>query len=53
MCFLPDWGLLEANNEADIDCNGMDAEFIGVWDIIEGVEGNCSIGASKRWICKM
>jgi len=50
---LPDWGLLEANNDADIDCNGIDEGFRGIWDEMEGVVGGCSIGASKRWICKM
>lgn len=50
---LPDWGLFEANNDADMDCNGIDGWFRGVWDEIEGIEDGCSIGASKRWICKM
>jgi hypothetical protein len=50
---LPDWGLLEANKDADMDCNGIDGWFRVVWEGTVGVEGVCSIGASNRWICKM
>lgn len=50
---LPDWGLLEANNDADMDCNGIDEGFRDVWDGIEGTEDGCSAGVSIRWICKM
>lgn len=45
---LPDWGLLEANNEADMDCNGNDEGFKDDWDATDGTRAGCSAGASKR-----
>ncbi len=50
--FVPDWGLFEANNDADIDFIGIGDGLKDAWGRI-GVVGSCSIGASKRWICKM
>ena len=50
----PDWGLFEAKREAEIECNGMDGGWIGVWGADNGrAAAPCSIGASIRWISNM